>query len=94
MNALNSPKRGLVVEDLALFVEGLVVRAPEDAVRMRVAGRLVAVQLAIVPGQSGSIVIPVSGEGESVSNQRAKEDLGFGHGCSEIEGLGYILSQI
>ncbi len=91
MNAFDSPKRCLIVENLALFVEGLVVRAPEDAVRMRVAGRLVAVQWAVVPGQSGSIVIPVSGEGESVSNQRAKEDLGCGHGCSEIERAGIHL---
>ncbi len=60
MNAPDTPERGLIVEDLALFVEGLVVGAPEDAVRMRVPGRLVAVQLAVVPGQSGSIVIPVS----------------------------------
>ena len=80
MDAPDTPEWRLIVEDVALFVQGLVAGAPEDAVRVGVTGGLVGVERSVVADEGGPVIIPVPGQGEGVGDQGSEEGFGCKHG--------------
>ena len=69
MDASFAPGTGLIVKNVALFIERTIGRAPKDAVRMRILGGNVIGHSAIVPLQSQRIVIPVNRHCERIPDE-------------------------
>ena len=69
-----SPVSSLFVQDFAAGVERDVSGALKNAVGMRVSRRQIVANNAIVAAQRGSVVIPVDGHRERVSNKGAPHD--------------------
>jgi hypothetical protein len=69
MDASFAPVLGLVVQNIALFVERTIGRAPQDAVRMGIPGGNKIGHVTIVPLESKSVVIPVHGHSQGVTDE-------------------------
>ena len=70
MDVSFSPVLRLIVQNVSLFIEGSIRRAPQDTVRMRVLGGKVIDDPAIIPSKSRGIVIPVNGHGQGVADKK------------------------
>ena len=73
MDASLSPVLGLVVQNVALFVERTIGRAPQDAVWMGILRGDIVCHMAIVPLKSERIVIPVNRHSQSVTDKKPVE---------------------
>lgn len=71
VDAVLTPVGGLVMEDVAAFVEGGVVGAPEDAAGVVLPGGEVVANGAVVLMEGGAVVVPMHGHGESVCDEGA-----------------------
>lgn len=79
VDVAHAPVGGLVAENVAAFVEGLVGGAPEDAAGVGVAGALVVVEEAVVAVEGGAVVVPVPGHGERIGDPGAEVGVFEGH---------------
>ena len=73
VDASFAPVLRLVVQNIALLIEGAIGGAPQDAVRMRVLGGKVIDDPAIIPSKSRGIVIPVNRHGQRVTDEKPVE---------------------
>ena len=62
----------LIVQNVALFTDGTIGGAPQDAVRMRIFGRNIIGHVTVVPLKRKRIVIPVNGHRQGVSDEEPK----------------------
>ena len=69
VDAVLAPVGGLVVEDVAAFVEGGVVRAPQDAAGVMLFGWEVGANGAVVLEEGGAVVVPMHGHGEGIGDE-------------------------
>jgi hypothetical protein len=69
VDAVLAPVGGLVVEDVAAFVEGGVMRAPEDAAGVMLFGWEVGANDAVVLEEGGTVVVPMHGHGEGIGDE-------------------------
>jgi len=68
-----APVLRLIVQNIALFIEGAIGGAPEDTVRMRILGGKVIGHPAIIPSKSCGIIIPVNRHSQSVADEKPVE---------------------
>lgn len=81
VDAALSPILCLIVEDLALFIEGCVFGAPEDGTGVRVLRSEIGGDFPILGAEGFAVVIPVYGHGGGICDEGAEVGvLEGGHG--------------
>lgn len=68
MDSGHSPIARLIVEDVSVWVYGLIIRAPKDAVRVRVFWGDELVEESVITAEGESVVVPMDWHGEGVSD--------------------------
>jgi len=73
MDASFAPVLGLVVQDIALLIDRMIGRSPQNAVRMGVPRGNKIGHVTIVPPESEGVVIPVHGHSQGVTDEKPVE---------------------
>ena len=72
-----APVDGLFVENFTSRTDRRVVRTPQNAVRMRVAGGVIPVDPAVVALERRAVVVPVNGHGQGVADKKPQDGASY-----------------